>query len=100
MYIADGVQTVGSSAVETCSSLPEIYFPDSVTSIGEYSLKNCSSLLKMYVGSNLKSIPNEAMSHSFFDTNGGDLWYYQLYGYYYIGDAINHMVRSYRIVFD
>ena len=58
--ISDSVNSIGTSAFDSCSNLVTIIIPDSVTSIGESAFYYCSALASITIPDGVTSIENSA----------------------------------------
>ena len=58
--IGAGVTSIGDRAFSYCSGLTEVTIPASVTSIGLYAFENCSGLTKVTIGAGVTSIDSSA----------------------------------------
>ncbi len=60
--IADGVTSIGSTALEGCTSLTSVTIPDSVTSIGDRAFSHCESLTSVTIPNSVTTIADGAFA--------------------------------------
>ena len=60
LYIAEGISSIGKSAVAGCTSLQKVYFPKTLSEIGDGAFAGCSALTEIYLWLGIERIGSGA----------------------------------------
>lgn len=83
----NGIKSIGSNALRSCSKITSLVFPDTLTSISSYAFKDCTGLTSVSIPFSLKTIKSDAFyGLIFYDTDSTTKItdYSKLCGYNYV----------------